>query len=91
MNPAMCSFNKSLFIVGHKSFYSDIDIQILDEYRTIANTGLFNDIDDDIKHNLIEIDISKACSFRNNSSIGLFAFLFTPTLFKGIFYLPHIA
>lgn len=40
MNEAMCNFNKSLFLVRHKSFYSDIDIQVLDEYRTIANTGL---------------------------------------------------
>jgi hypothetical protein len=63
MNRAMCSFNKSLFIVGHKSFYSDIDIQILDEYRTIANTGLFNNIDNDIKSNLIEIDMSKAYTY----------------------------
>ena len=37
MNQAMCSFNKSLFIVGHKSFYSDVDIQILDESLTLGD------------------------------------------------------
>ena len=62
MNRAMCSFHKALFIVARKSFYSDIDIQILDEYRTVANVGLFNNIDD-IKHDLIEIDISKAYTY----------------------------
>jgi hypothetical protein len=63
MNQAMCNFNKSLFKVGHKSFYSEVDIQILDEYRTVANTGLFVDIDDDTKQNLVEIDISKAYTY----------------------------
>ena len=61
MNQAMCSFNKSLFIVGHKSFYSDVDIQILDEYRTVANIGLFNN--NFIKEDLIELDISKAYTY----------------------------
>ena len=61
MNQAMCSFNKSLFIVGHKSFYSDVDSQILDEYRTVANIGLFNN--NFIKEDLIELDISKACTY----------------------------
>ena len=40
MNEAMCKFNKSLFLLNHKSYYSDVDINILDEYRTIANAVL---------------------------------------------------
>ena len=36
MNEAMFRFNKSLFNPIHKSHYSDIDITILDDARTIA-------------------------------------------------------
>ena len=62
MNEAMCNFNKSLFLNGHKSYYSDVDIKILDEYRTVANTGLFIDRCD-FKNDLVEIDMSKAYTF----------------------------
>ena len=58
MNKAMFNFNKSLFNLSHKSFYNDIDIQILDEARTVVPSGLLCDRGD-IK-NEIEIDISKA-------------------------------
>ena len=58
MNTAMFNFNKSLFNLSHKSFYNDIDIQILDEARTVVPSGLLCDRGD-IK-NEIEIDISKA-------------------------------
>ena len=58
MNKAMFNFNKSLFNLSHKSFYNDIDIQILDEARTVVPSGLLCD-SRDIK-NEIEIDISKA-------------------------------
>ena len=60
MNEAMYNFNKSLFITSYKSFYNTNDINILNEYRTIANNGYnysFND-------NLIEIDINKAYTFQ---------------------------
>ena len=60
MNEAMCKFNKSLFLTGHKSFYSDVDVSILDEYRTVANNGLLNDRGD---LELVEIDMSKAYTF----------------------------
>ena len=37
MSVCMNKFYKSLFSKNHKSHYSDTDINILDEYRTIAN------------------------------------------------------
>ena len=58
MNKAMFNFNKSLFILSHKSFYNDIHIKILNETRTVAPSGLFWD-----KFNLMhktEIDENKA-------------------------------
>ena len=58
MNKAMFNFNKSLFISSHKSFYTDIDIKILNETRSIAPSGLLSS---DI--NLVyktEIDVNKA-------------------------------
>lgn len=35
-------FNKTVFLKNHKSYYSEINIDILHEYRTLANNGLFN-------------------------------------------------
>jgi hypothetical protein len=61
MNEAMCDFNKALFLNGHKSYYSDVDVKILDEYRTVANTGLFGDNCD--TKDLVEIDMSKAYTY----------------------------
>ena len=58
MNKAMFNFNKSLFILSHKSFYNDIDIKVLNETRTVAPLGLLWD-----KFNLMrktEIDENKA-------------------------------
>ena len=58
MNKAMFDFNKSLFVPSHKSFYNDIDINILDETRTIVPVGrLWDNIPLKGK---IETDISKA-------------------------------
>ena len=72
MNKAMFNFNKSLFNLSHKSFYNDIDIQILDEARSIVPSGLLCD-SRDIK-NEIEIDISKAFThaFITISAIPVF-------------------
>jgi hypothetical protein len=42
MNTAMVDFNKKLFKASHKSYYTQEDINILDEYRTIANTGMLS-------------------------------------------------
>ena len=54
----MFNFSQSLLNLSHKSFYSNIDIQILDEARTVVPSGLLCDRGD-IK-NEIEIDIPKA-------------------------------
>ena len=39
VNKAVFNFNKSLFNLSHKSFYNDIDIQILNEARTVVPSG----------------------------------------------------
>ena len=51
-------FNNNLFKKSHKSFYTKLDIDILDEYRTSANVGMLSEINND--DNMIELDISKA-------------------------------
>ena len=43
MNKAMFKFNKALFNPLHKSFYTDTDIDVLDEYRTIVPSGKIQD------------------------------------------------
>ena len=43
MNKAMFKFNKALFNPLHKSFYTDTDIDVLDEYRTIVPSGKLQD------------------------------------------------
>ena len=43
MNKAMFRFNKALFNPLHKSFYTDTDIDALDEYRTIVPSGKLQD------------------------------------------------
>ena len=57
MNTAMVDFNKKLFKSSHKSSYTQEDINILDEYRTISNTGMLSKKP---KDDLVEIDVSKA-------------------------------
>ena len=41
MNREMFNFNKKIFNDAHKSYYSQTDIDILDEARTIVPTGYF--------------------------------------------------
>ena len=43
MNKAMFKLNKALFNPLHKSFYTDTDIDVLDEYRTIVPSGKLED------------------------------------------------
>ena len=57
MSVAMTKFNKRMLKLTHKSYYNKQDVDILDEYRTIANSGLFAKCP---KEALSEIDISKA-------------------------------
>ena len=59
MNETMFRFNKSLCNPLHKSFYNDIDIEILDETRAIAPVGLFWDRAT-LPRNIVEIDLCKA-------------------------------
>ena len=40
MNKAMFNFSKKLFNPTHKSFYSDIDLQVLNEYHTVIANGM---------------------------------------------------
>ena len=63
MNVAFFNFYSKVFNPAHKSFYNDIDIEILDEARTTVPLGLLVDMFDVqfIPDNeLMEIDISKA-------------------------------
>ena len=57
MNEAMVNFNTQIFKATHKSYYTQEDIDILDEYRTVANLGM---ITEKPNEKLSEIDISKA-------------------------------
>ena len=44
-NEAMVDFQNQLLKKDHRSYYSKQDIDILDEYRTVANVGMLVDID----------------------------------------------
>jgi hypothetical protein len=57
MNQAMMAFNHRIFLNGHKSYYTDLDIDILDEYRTRPLVGNLSAIPAD---NMTEIDVTKA-------------------------------
>jgi hypothetical protein len=57
-NAAMSHFGAQLFKQEHKSYYNQQDIDILDEYRTIANIGWLKKTKTPKK--LVEIDVSKA-------------------------------
>ena len=58
MTEAMSYFNKYIFKEGHKSRYSEIDVKILDECRTIVPIGYFGK--EISLNNLTEIDRNKA-------------------------------
>ena len=72
MNEAMIQFETRLFRKDHKSYYSPEDINILDEYRTVANVGLLEQIQK--RSELVEIDVSKAYTraFMNIEQIPVF-------------------
>ena len=69
---AMFVFNKKLFSSSHMSQYDDVDIEILDECRTVVPLGYF-DKNIDVE-NLVEIDRSKAFTWAFNqiSKIPIF-------------------
>ena len=58
MNKATNTIREQLFKPSHLSYYNKIDIDILDECRTIPPSGLLLNISNNAK--FVEIDISKA-------------------------------
>ena len=56
----MFKFHKKLFTENHKSYYTDLDVEILDECRTIVPYGRFNHLVKDTE--LCSIDKRKAFS-----------------------------
>ena len=73
MNEAMIQFETRLFRKDHKSYYSAEDINILDEYRTVANVGLLEKVSK--RSELVAIDVSKAYTTaftKTNENIPLF-------------------
>ena len=58
MNDIMFNFQMSIFKNEHKSHYSKQDVDILDEFRTLANLGCMRQVKE--KNDLIELDVSKA-------------------------------
>ena len=72
MNVAMTEFNIQLFKNSHQSYYTELDINMLDEYRTLTNAGIENNTKG---HNdVIEIDVAKAftSSLASISEIPIF-------------------
>ena len=58
MSDVMFTFEMSVFKKDHKSYYSQQDINILDEFRTVANVGAILPAKE--QKGMVEIDISKA-------------------------------
>ena len=58
MSDVMFIFETSVFRNEHKSYYSQQDIDILDEFRTVANVGAIMPAEE--QGGTVEIDISKA-------------------------------
>ena len=57
MSVAMTKLYKQMFKSCYKSYYTKEDINLLDEYRTIANCGILSNTSKEV---LSEIDIGKA-------------------------------
>ena len=62
VNRVFTTFNNQIFKKDYLSFYSNQDVAILNESRTVVPCGYLRKIDCNIE-NVIEIDISKAFSF----------------------------
>ena len=71
MSEAMTAFHNKLFKKYHKPSYSEEDIAVLDEYRTVANVGM---VSQPKKTKTIELGISKAyaAAFSNITKIPIF-------------------
>ena len=59
MQFAFFHLHKAVFNPNHKSYYSDIDLKILNESRTIVPCGLFEEVKN-IPKDIAELDLSKA-------------------------------
>eukprot|EP00438_Fugacium_kawagutii_P023181 Skav227407 [mRNA] locus=scaffold5580:24324:27602:- [translate_table: standard] len=73
MQFAFFNLNKAVLNPNHKSYYSDIDLKILNESRTVIPCGLFEELEF-IPRDIAEIDLSKAftSSLINILKIGIF-------------------
>ena len=79
VNQAFFDLNKAVFNEGHKSFYSDVDVKVLDNCRTIIPHGIFHKIIDGYVMcadtcNKREIDCCKAFTkaFTEIKKVGVF-------------------
>lgn len=80
MSKVTFDFNKAIFTENHKSFYSETDINVLDECRTVIPHGqLIGEKDNDVSYSsfppeVVEIDICKAftSAFSKIQSIPVF-------------------
>jgi hypothetical protein len=59
MHRAMTDFNNKLFKIEHKSYYTKLEIDILDEYRSFANVGMTKEGQNVKGGSFTEIDITK--------------------------------
>ena len=68
---AMFAMNKKIFNEAHKSHYNEVDVQVLDECRTVVPTGLLCKNEGE---KLTEIDLNKAFTkaFTNIVKIPVF-------------------
>jgi hypothetical protein len=72
MNECMLDMEMSIFKNEHKSYYSQQDIDILDEYRSVPNVGEITGQKKKCKY--VEIDISKAytAAFKKIQCVPVF-------------------
>ena len=74
MNRAMITIQNRIFKYDHKSYYTDIDVDILDEYRTIPNVYMFDSKLKFKSSDLVEIDVTRAytAAFSKIDKIPIF-------------------
>ena len=80
LSKVMFDFNKAIFTENHKSYYSETDINVLDECRTVVPHGvLMGETTKDVSYlscpsEIVEIDICKAftSAFSKIKSIPVF-------------------
>ena len=83
MNQAMTALNHKIFLNSHKSYYTEFDMNVLDEYRTKPIVG---NLCDTSSNKLVEIDVSKAytsalCKVSENR-FSMNSITFSPTTGK---------